>query len=171
MATCSVTVTVNHLTNIDKSSDSNEGTATAVSAAKATLATATAAAESAYELAKIQNAKDLAGQLGWVSFIRSQGTWATRLSYFYRNQDLDRDYWRGSISRDNYFAARAVLRQKEADEVRNFPVMLDSITDFYIGLKDTANKAALDAKTAAIAKANATYGTFIESIGYGVLIP
>jgi hypothetical protein len=37
--------------------------------------------------------------------------------------------------------------------------------------RDAANKAALDAKTAAIAKANATYGTFIESIGYGVLIP
>jgi hypothetical protein len=37
--------------------------------------------------------------------------------------------------------------------------------------RDTANTAALDAKTAAIAKANATYGTFIESIGYGVLIP
>jgi hypothetical protein len=171
MATCSVTVTVNHLTNIDKSSDSNEGTAAVVSAAKATLATATAAAESAYELAKIQNAKDLASQLGWVSFIRSQGTWATRLSYFYQNQDLDRDYWRGSISRDNYFAARSVLRQKEADEVRNFPVMLDSITDYYIGLKDTANKAAPDARNAAIAKANTAYGAEIQSTGYGVLIP
>jgi hypothetical protein len=37
--------------------------------------------------------------------------------------------------------------------------------------KDAANKAALDAKNAAIAVANASYGTFIESIGYGVLIP
>lgn len=37
--------------------------------------------------------------------------------------------------------------------------------------KDAANKAALDAKNAAIAKANASYGSFIESIGYGVLIP
>jgi hypothetical protein len=37
--------------------------------------------------------------------------------------------------------------------------------------KDAANKAALDAKNAAIAVANARYGTFIESIGYGVLIP
>jgi hypothetical protein len=37
--------------------------------------------------------------------------------------------------------------------------------------KDAANKAALISRDAAIAKANATYGTFIESIGYGVLIP
>jgi vacuolar-type H+-ATPase subunit H len=37
--------------------------------------------------------------------------------------------------------------------------------------KKAADKAALDAKTAAIAKANAVYGAFIESIGYGVLIP
>jgi hypothetical protein len=37
--------------------------------------------------------------------------------------------------------------------------------------REAANKAALDAKTVTIAKANATYGTFIESIGYGVLIP
>ncbi len=37
--------------------------------------------------------------------------------------------------------------------------------------KETADKAALDTKNAAIAKANTTYATFIESIGYGVLIP
>ena len=171
MATCSVTVTVNHLTNIDNSSDKSDENSSAVSAAKATLATAIAAAESAYELAKIQNAKDLAVRLGWVSFIRSQGTWTTRLSYFYQNQDLDRDYRRGQISSQNYFAARAVLRQQEADEVRNFPLMLDSLTDYYIGFKDAANTAALDAKTAAIAKANTAYGAEIQSTGYGVLIP
>ena len=40
-----------------------------------------------------------------------------------------------------------------------------------LAAKDAANKAGLDAREAAIAIANATYGTFIESIGYGVLIP
>jgi hypothetical protein len=40
-----------------------------------------------------------------------------------------------------------------------------------LAAKDAANKAALDAKNAAIAKANATYRSYIESIGYGVLIP
>ena len=40
-----------------------------------------------------------------------------------------------------------------------------------LATKDAADKAALDAKSAAIAKANTTYGSFIESIGYGVLIP
>ena len=40
-----------------------------------------------------------------------------------------------------------------------------------LAAKDAANNVALDAKNTAVAKANATYGTFIESIGYGVLIP
>jgi hypothetical protein len=40
-----------------------------------------------------------------------------------------------------------------------------------LAARDAANKVALDAKSTTIAKANATYGTFIESIGYGVLIP
>ena len=40
-----------------------------------------------------------------------------------------------------------------------------------LAAKDLANKAALDANKATIAKANAIYGTFIESIGYGLLIP
>jgi hypothetical protein len=171
MATCSVTVTVNHLTNIDKSSDKSDENSSAVSAAKATLATATAAAESAYELAKSQNAKDLADQLRWVSFIRSQGTWTTRLNYFYQNQDLDRDYARGRISSQNYFAARAVLRQQEADEIRNWPIFLDSLVEGALVERDAANKAALEAKTAAIAKANTAYGAEIQSTGYGVLTP
>ena len=36
---------------------------------------------------------------------------------------------------------------------------------------ESADKAALDTRNAAISKANATYGAFIESIGYGVLLP
>lgn len=40
-----------------------------------------------------------------------------------------------------------------------------------LAAKDAADKAALTARDDAIAKANAAYGTFIESIGYGVLIP
>jgi hypothetical protein len=37
--------------------------------------------------------------------------------------------------------------------------------------RDGANKAALDAKNAVIAQANFTYGNFLESKGYGLLIP
>jgi hypothetical protein len=36
---------------------------------------------------------------------------------------------------------------------------------------DKATKAATEARALAIAKAKATYGTYIESIGHGVLIP
>ena len=53
----------------------------------------------------------------------------------------------------------------------------NSATDFRasqpiaLAAKDAANKVAFDAKEAAIAKASAAYGAYIESIGYGVLIP
>lgn len=40
-----------------------------------------------------------------------------------------------------------------------------------LAAKDAANRSAFDEMKVAIAKANASYGTFIESIGYGVLIP
>lgn len=36
--------------------------------------------------------------------------------------------------------------------------------------KTAANNAALDAKNAAVAKSNSTYATYIDPIGYGVLI-
>jgi hypothetical protein len=37
--------------------------------------------------------------------------------------------------------------------------------------RDLANKKALDAKNAAITKANSTYSSIIESSGFGVLVP
>jgi hypothetical protein len=40
-----------------------------------------------------------------------------------------------------------------------------------VAARDAANKSALDANKARIVKVNASYGTYIESIGHGVLIP
>jgi hypothetical protein len=40
-----------------------------------------------------------------------------------------------------------------------------------LAAKDAADKAALTARESAITKANAAFGTAIEAIGYGVLIP
>jgi hypothetical protein len=40
-----------------------------------------------------------------------------------------------------------------------------------LSTKNFADNSALDAKNAAIAKANSTYAAFIESIGYGVMVP
>ena len=57
----------------------------------------------------------------------------------------------------------AAQRQSAADFRASQPIALAA--------KDAANKDGLDAREAAIAIAHATYGAFIESIGYGVLIP
>lgn len=170
MATCSVTVTVNRLTNIDKSTDLKEENASTFSAAIATLTTATADAESAYELAKSQNAKDLVDNLGFVRYIRNIGTWPIMMSYFYKYQDLDRECRRNRYTA-TCNAARAELRRKEADEIRNFPALLDGYAEMYTAMRDAANKVALDAKTAAIAKANTAFRTEVQSTGYGVFTP
>jgi hypothetical protein len=40
-----------------------------------------------------------------------------------------------------------------------------------LAAKEAANKVAFDSKNVVITKAKSTYGSFIESIGYGVLVP
>ena len=40
-----------------------------------------------------------------------------------------------------------------------------------LGTKNAADRTALDNRNTAIVKANATYSAFIQSIGYGVLVP
>ena len=65
-----------------------------------------------------------------------------------------------SAALKNYMSAQ---KQIVADYKASQPAALTA--------KETADKAALETRNATIAKANATYGAFIESIGYGVLIP
>jgi hypothetical protein len=62
--------------------------------------------------------------------------------------------------RKNYMA---VLKENAADYRASGPAALAT--------KNHDNQLALDQKTAWITAANSSYGTFIELIGYGVLIP
>ena len=56
-----------------------------------------------------------------------------------------------------------ILGSAHAEYVASRPLAIEA--------RDASNAAALSTRDVAIAKANAIYGTFIESIGYGVLIP
>jgi hypothetical protein len=166
LLSCSVTVSANGVTNTDKSTDNTS----ALSSATSTLTTATANADAAYTAAQSANSKAYQKAL-----VDNRALWrkqieAIRANYF------------DTVARINTQPKSAATNKKMiADKSTALKVMIvaqkKSAADYKASqpaaaaARDAANKAALDAKTAAIAKANATYGTFIESIGYGVLIP
>jgi hypothetical protein len=159
---CSVTVTANSLTNTEKSTSNTTG----LSAANTTLAQATTDANNAYSAAQSAN-----------------------LTTYQKALVENRSLWRKQVEnlRANYYetlariTASSTSRKMITDKSVALKVMIaaqkKSAADYKasgpaaVAAKDAANKVALDAKNAAIAKANASYGTFIESIGYGVLIP
>lgn len=162
LITCAVTVAANGVTKTDKSTE-NTG---AVSSALSAQTTATSAAEAAYVAAKSANSKAYQKAL-----VDNRAQWrkeitAIRANYY---EVLARINAAGSSRKmisDKSTALKIMIsaqRKSAADYKASHPTALAA--------KDAADKAALDTKTSAIAKANATYGTFIESIGYGVLIP
>jgi hypothetical protein len=166
LITCSVTVTANGVTNTDKSTD-NTG---AVSSALSTQSTAASAAEAVYVATKNANSKAYQKAL-----VDNRAQWrkeitAIRANYYLILERLNTQAKTAGNTRkmisDKSTALKSMIAAQQksaADYKASQPAALAA--------KDAANKAALDTKTAAIAKANATYGTFIESIGYGVLIP
>jgi hypothetical protein len=166
MISCSVTVSANGVTNTDKSSDNTS----AVSSALSTQALAISEANTDYSMSQ------------------------TAISKAYQKALVDnRANWRAEIAaiRSNYYDTVAQIDAQPKTTASNKKMIADKSTALKVMIaaqkksaadyraskpalaatRDAANKAALDSKNTAIAKANATYGTFIESIGYGVLIP
>lgn len=162
LITCSVTVTANGVTNIDRSSDNAAG----VSAAKAALSTEISKVESDYSA--LLNANEKAYQK---ALIDNRSKWRNDADTLRKNYQAEiaairalpsTKETRGSslVALKNYTAA---VKKNSADYKASKPAALAE--------RDAANKTALDAKSAAVASANAAYGSFIESIGYGVLVP
>jgi hypothetical protein len=163
---CSVTISANGVTNTDKSTDNTS----AVSSALSTQALAIAKANTEYSMSQ------------------------TAISKAYQKAlDDNRANWRTEIAaiRTNYYNTLAQIDAQPKSTASNKKMIADKSTALKVMIaaqkksaadykasqpaaaaaRDADNKAALDARTAAIAKANAAYGNFIESIGYGVLIP
>jgi hypothetical protein len=161
-----VTVSANGVTNSDKSTDNTS----AVSAALSTQATSVATANTDYSASQSANSKAYQKAL-----VDNRANWRTEIAAI----------------RTNYFDTVARINAQPKSAATNKKMITDKSTALKVYIaaqkksaadykasqpaaaaaRDTANKAALDAKNSAITKANATYGTFIESIGYGVLIP
>jgi hypothetical protein len=162
IATCSVAVTWNSLTVEDSSTGNMDGMYSAQSRQREELVKA----NSDYFGALSENFETYQKAL-----LDYRTLWRTQI------ESIKARYY-GSLARvtESNVSTKAITvkstalkemisaqRQSAADYRASQPLALAA--------KDAANKAGLDAREAVIAKANATYGTFIESIGYGVLIP
>ena len=162
LITCSVTVIANGVTNTDRSSDNAAG----ITAASVTQSNAFTTTNTDYSATLNANSKA------------------------YQKALVDnRALWRKQIDtiRANYFDTIARITASDgtkkmiADKATALKVYItaqkQSAADYKVSqpaavaAREAANKAALAVRDAAFAKANAAYGTFIESIGYGVLIP
>ena len=159
---CSVSVSVNSLTNIDKSSDNTP----AVSSALSTQSQSVEAAEFTYSAAVSANSK--AYQKGLVD---NRILWRSEV-------DKNREVYIAELSRISGLSATKETRAQKSSALRFYVATQKKIAAAYVAskpaaltVKEASNSAALDVKKAAIAKTNAVYGIFIESIGYGVLIP
>jgi len=159
--TCSVTVSANGITNTDKSSDNSS----AVSAASSTQASSVAIANSDYAVSQSANSNAYQKAL-----VDNRATWRKQIdairSNYYDTLNRIKGNGGSKMVADTSTALKIMIaaqKKSAADYKASQPAAAAA--------RDAANKAALDAKFSAIAKANATYGTFIESIGYGVLIP
>jgi Skp family chaperone for outer membrane proteins len=161
LLSCSVTVSANGVTNIDKSSDNTSATSSALTTQATSIATANA------DYSALLSANSKAYQKALVD---NRATWRKQIDAIRSNyyDTLNRIKAKGGskMIADKSTALKVMIaaqKKSAADYKASQPAAAAA--------RDAANKAALATKTAAIAKANATYGTFIESIGYGVLIP
>lgn len=162
LISCSVSISVNSLTNTDKSSENTSAVSTALStrfqsveAAEVTYSAATTANSKAYQKALVDN----------------RALWRSAV-------DKNRGVYISELSRVSGLGATKETRAQKSSVLKVYIAAQKKIAAAYVAskpaaltAKDAANKVALDTKAAVIAKASATYGTFIESIGYGVLIP
>ena len=157
---CSVTVTNNSVTSIDKSTDNTSGVSTAL----ATQTKAISDADVTYKAALKTNT------LAYPKALRdNRAQWSKEIAAIRANYYLTLDRIKANggskIVTDATTAYKVMVAAKaksNADYAASKPAA--------IATKNAADKAALDAKTSAIAKAKSVYGTFIESIGYGVLV-
>lgn len=161
LVTCSVTVAANSLTNTDKSSDNSSGASSALS----TQTTAIATANADYSSSQTANSKAYQKAL-----VDNRATWRKQIdairTNYYETLNRIKATDGSKMITDTSTALKAMIaaqKKSAADYAASKPAALTA--------KDVVDKAALDAKTAAIVKANAAYGTAIESIGYGVFIP
>ena len=162
LISCSVTVSVNGVTNSDKSTDNNTGVVAAMDAqvsaknrAQIDYPESLTASSKAYEKALSDN------RFTWQSNIEKQRrVYQARLAKIKSLPATKETRASATRALSNFRASRAKILANYT--ARNKAALV---------AKELADSQALLSRDAAIAKASATYRAFIESIGHGVLIP
>lgn len=158
---CSVTVSSNSITTIDKSTDNTSG----VNSALATQTRAILDAEVTYKVALKANA------LAYPKALKdNRAQWTKEIAAIRANYYLTLNRIKANAGSKMITDATTAFNVMTAAKAKSNAAYAAS-KPAAIAARDASNKAALDAKSLAIAKAKADYGTYIESIGYGVLIP
>lgn len=161
LISCSVTVSSNSITNTDKSTDNMS----AVSLAMTTQVEEVKSAEASYSEAISANSKAYQKALA-----ENRATWRKEI------QEIQSNYANTLEAIKAKGGSKAVAETSTALKIR-IAAQKKSAADYAaskpaaLAAKDAANKSAFEAKATSISKANLKYGTYIESIGYGVLIP
>ena len=161
LISCSVTVTVNSLSTSDLSTENSDGLAAAQSARSKVVKAAEATYKTAAKTIPLIYQKTLVDARA----IWRKQTDAIRSNYFIVLDRIAAN--RGSKMISDVATATELTNAAKAKATADYAA--NKLAAFLTA--DKTSKAATDAKTAAIAQANAAYGTHIESIGHGVLIP
>jgi hypothetical protein len=161
IVTCAVSASFNSITIVGTSTDNVSG----LPAAQSTQKRGIAISQDTYNLAVRANLK--AHQKALVD---NRATWrkqtaAIRTNYY---DTLNRIKANGGSKMitdiKNALAVKSAAQETAAADYA-------TSKQAAVAARDAANKSALDANKARIVKVNASYGTYIESIGHGVLIP
>jgi hypothetical protein len=166
IASCSVTVTVNTLTNTATSMDLSDENKSKLNTASAKQNQSIRDANALYMLMSMINSNTYQDTLdsnraAWRAAAESiPVNYRAELARIKTLAPTKETRALTTALRKNYMAA---LKKNAADYRASGPAALVA--------KNHANQLALDQKNAWITAADASYGSFIESIGYGVLIP
>lgn len=162
LASCSVTISVNSLTNIDKSTDNFSEVVPALLTQRDTIESATTEYVAAIDI----NSKAYQKAL-----LDNRAKWRSDTEKIRADYNTERDRIKALPSTKATRAAASTALKVYIAAQKKSASDYKASQPAAVAARDAANKAALEAKNTAIAKANAIYATFIESIGYGVLIP
>jgi hypothetical protein len=166
IASCSVTVTVNTLTNTATSMDLSDENKSKLNTASAKQNQSIRDANALYMLMSMINSNTYQDTLdsnraAWRAAAESiPVNYRAELARIKTLAPTKETRALTTALRKKYIAA---LKKNAADYRASGPAALVA--------KNHANQLALDQKNAWITAADASYGSFIESIGYGVLIP
>lgn len=162
LVTCSVTVTNNSLTATESSIQNTAATSAALAAQKQSITSA----EAGYKVALRANSKSYQKAL-----VDNRAKWLTDIAQNKSTYEAERDRVKKMADSKTKNTLASAALKKYTTAQKKITADYKASGPATASARDLANNKALDAKNAAIAKANYTYSSFIESIGYGVLVP